>query len=144
MSDLKETITDELKKAMKAQDKLRVSTLRMVLSEMIVVEKSGKEVDYVEAIKAYGKKLKRSIDEYRKLGLNDKISNLENELAIVNEFIPKQMDDEQLIKIVNSIIEANNFTAKEMGKVMKLVMSAHGDVVDGKRAQEIAKEKFAQ
>lgn len=142
MDDLKEKITDELKTAMKSKDKLRTSVLRMILAEIKVAEKSGKDFKCEDILKSYNKKLKKSLDEYKRLESADNVSSLEKELEVVQEFLPAQMSDEQLVKIVEDILESNDFTNKDMGKVMRLVMAKHGDVVDGKQVQAIVKDRL--
>ncbi len=144
MDDFKGKMTEELKIAMKARDKLRTSVLRMVLSEFSVAGKAGKEPDGIEILKGYSKKLKKSIEEYDRLGSADNVEQLKKEVAVVEEFLPAQMGDDELAKIVDDILTANSITSKkEMGKAMKLVMADHGSVVDGKRVQAIVNEKLS-
>ena len=142
MDNIRELIPDELKKSMKARDTERTSVLRMLLAEIKVAEKSGKDFKCTDIITGYGKKLRKSIVEYKKLDSVDKICELEKELAIVQEFLPEQMGEEQLNSIIEEIIDSNKFTMKDMGQVIRSVMEKHGDVVDGKQVQEIAKNKL--
>lgn len=142
MDNLKDKISEELKISMKARDSVRTSTLRMILSEIKVAEKSGKDSKHSEIIKSYGNKLKKSIEEYKKLGADDKAISLEKELDIVKEFLPKQMSEEQLIKVIDEITESNDFSNKDIGKVIKLVMAKYSDIVDGKQVQAIVKNKL--
>ena len=139
MSDLNKKITDDLKTAMKSKDKLRVSVLRMIMAEIKVAEKSGKEFKHIDVVNNYAKKLRKSIDEYKKLGADENVTALESELTIAQEFLPEQMSTEELNKIIGNIITENNFTIKDMGKIMRSVMDKYGDVVDGRQVQEIVK-----
>ncbi|BBO16710.1 conserved hypothetical protein [Candidatus Brocadia pituitae] len=141
--NLKERVTEELKSAMKAQDKLRTSVLRMILADIKIADTSGKpkdQIDYVDVARGYCKKLKKSREEYEKLHLPEKVKELDQEIAIVEEYLPKQLSDDETRKIVNEVIEANKYTAKEMGVAMKLIMSKHGGEVDGKKVQTFLKE----
>lgn len=141
--NLKERVTEELKSAMKAQDKLRTSVLRMILADIKIADTSGKpkdQIDYVDVARGYCKKLKKSREEYEKLRLPEKVKELDQEIAIVEEYLPKQLSDDETRKIVNEVIEANKYTAKEMGVAMKLIMSKHGGAVDGKKVQTFLKE----
>ncbi len=142
MDDLLKDLTDKLKAAMKAQDKTRTSVLRMVLAEIKVAEKSGKDFKYSDIPKSYAKKLKKAIDEYKKLGSDDNVKALKEELTIVEEFLPEQMSDEELTKVVDEVLSSNNFTGSDMGKAMGLIMKKCGDVVDGKKVQALVKEKL--
>ncbi len=142
MKEIKDKITEALKVAMKAQDKLRMSVLRMVLSEMKLLETSGKEFKYIDAVKGYAKKLKKIIEEYERLKLPDKVNEIKAELAIVEEYLPKPMSDEELERVVTEVIKANKFTSKDMGNAMKIIMGKYSDVVDGKRVQALLREKL--
>ncbi|HQU30724.1 MAG: GatB/YqeY domain-containing protein [Planctomycetia bacterium] len=142
---LKERITEELKSAMKAQDKLRTSVLRMILADIKIADTSGKprdQIDYVDVVRGYCKKLKKSREEYEKLHLPEKVKELDGEIAIVEEYLPKQLSDDEIQKIVNEVIETNNYTAKDMGVAMKLIMSKYGGEVDGKKVQTYLKERL--
>ena len=143
--NLKERVTEDLKSAMKAQDKLRTSVLRMILADIKIADTSGKpkdQIDYVEVVRGYQKKLKKSREEYERLNLPEKVKELDGEIAIVEEYLPKQLSDEEIRKIVNEVVETNKYTAKEMGMAMKQIMSKHGSMVDGKKVQMYLKEKL--
>jgi uncharacterized protein YqeY len=143
--DVKERVTEELKCAMKAQDKLKTSVLRMILADIKIADTSGKprdQIDYVEVVRGYCKKLKKSREEYEKLHLPEKVKELDGEIAIVEEYLPEQLSDDEMKMIVAEIIEANRFTAKDMGTAMKLIMSKHGSTVDGKKVQTYLRERL--
>lgn len=142
MKEIKDKIAEALKVAMKAQDKLRMSVLRMVLSEMKLLETSGKEFKYIDAVRSYAKKLKKTIEEYERLKLPDKVNEIKAELAIVEGYLPAPMSDDELEKVVAEVIEANKFTSKDFGNAMKMIMGKYSDVVDGKRVQALIREKL--
>ena len=140
---VKERVIEELKSAMKAQDKLRTSVLRMILADIKIADTSGKpkdQIDYAEVVRGYHKKLKKTREEYERLNLPEKVKELDGEIAIIEEYLPKQLSNDEIRKIVEEVIKANNYTAKEMGVAMKQIMSKHGSVVDGKKVQTILKE----
>jgi len=142
---LKERITEDLKVAMKAQNKLRTSVLRMMLADIKIADTSGKpkdQIDYVEVVRGYCKKLHKTREEYERLNLPDKVKDLNGEIAIVEEYLPKQLSDDETKRIVCEVVEVNKFTVKEMGAAMKLIMSKHGGLVDGKKVQMYLKEKI--
>ncbi len=143
--NLKERVAEDLKSAMKAQDKLRTSVLRMILADIKIADTSGKprdQIDYVEVVRGYHRKLKKSREEYERLHLPEKVKELDGEIAIVEEYMPKQLSDDEIKKIVHEAVETNRFTVKEMGTAMKLIMSKHGSAVDGKKVQMYLKEKL--
>ena len=137
---VKERITKEIKDAMKSGDKLRVSVLRMLLADIINVEKSGKDFKHIDVIKGYAKKLKKTIEEYERLHIKDKIVSYNEELKIVEEFLPKQMSDEELEKVVTELIESEK--PEDIGSAMKIVMGKYKDIADGKKVQALVKEIF--
>ncbi len=143
--NLKERITEDLKTAMKTQNKLRTSVLRMMLADIKIADTSGKpkdQIDYTEVVRGYYKKLKKTCEEYERLQLPEKVKELDKEVAIVEEYLPKQLSDNEIKKIIEETIEANKFTSKEMGSAMKLIMSKYGSTVDGKKVQTFLKEKL--
>jgi uncharacterized protein YqeY len=137
---MKERIAKEIKDAMKSGDKLRVSVLRMLLADIINVEKSGKDFKHIDVIKGYAKKLKKTIEEYERLHIKDKIVSYNEELKIVEEFLPKQMSDEELEEVVTELIESEK--PKDIGSAMKIVMGKYKDIADGKKVQALVKELF--
>ena len=139
---MKERITKEIKDAMRSGEKLRVSVLRMVLADIINAEKSGKDIKHIEVIRGYAKKLKKTIEEYERLQLQDKIMSYNEELKIVEEFLPKQMSDEELKKVVIELIESEK--PKDIGSAMKIVMGKYKDIADGKKVQALVKEIFSK
>ncbi len=137
---MRERITKELRDAMKSQNKLRMSVLRMLLAEITNVEKSGRDFEYIDVVKGYAKKLKKTIEEYERLQIQNEIDSYKNELKIVEEFLPKQMTDEELEKIVTEVIESEK--PKDIGSAMKIIMSKYKGVVDGKKVQILVKSMF--
>ena len=144
--NVKERVTEDLKTAMKAQDKLRMSVLRMMLADIKIADTSGKpkdQIDYVDVVRGYCKKLYKTREEYERLNLPEKVKELNGEIAIVEEHLPKQLSEDEIRKIVKETVETNKFTAKEMGLAMKQIMSKCGSVVDGKKVQMILKEMLS-
>jgi len=144
--NVKERVTEDLKTAMKAQDKLRMSVLRMMLADIKIADTSGKpkdQIDYVDVVRGYCKKLYKTREEYERLNLPEKVKELNGEIAIVEEYLPKQLSEDEIRKIVKETVETNKFTAKEMGLAMKQIMSKCGSVVDGKKVQMILKEMLS-
>ena len=139
---MKERITKELKDAMKFKDKLKVSVLRMLLADIINVEKSGKEFKHIDIIRGYAKKLKKAIEEYERLQIIKEVDSCKEELKIVEEFLPKQLSDEELLKLVTELIELEK--PADIGSAMKIVMGKYKDVADGKKVQVLIKEIFSK
>ncbi|MHC4182393.1 MAG: GatB/YqeY domain-containing protein [Planctomycetota bacterium] len=134
---MKDRITKELKSAMKSQDKLRMSVLRMLLADITNMEKSGKDFECADVVRGYAKKLGKTIEEYKRLNVQDRIDSCMAEMAIVEEFLPKQMSDDELEKAVTEIIESQK--PKDIGSAMKIIMGKYKEVADGKKVQALVR-----
>ncbi len=143
---LKDTINEDLKNSMKAGNKVRTDTLRMVRAQILEFEKSGigREMnadDEMKILLSSVKKRKDSIEMYEKANRNDLVEKELQELAIVQEYLPKQMNREEAESIIEKIISESG--SKELGKVMPLVMKELKGKIDGKVINEIVKLKIA-
>jgi len=139
---LQQDITDRMRVAMRAGNRGEVGVLRMLLSELKVAQTSGQDFDEMDVIKSYAKKLRKTADEYEDLKRADKAQETRDELAVVEEFLPEQMSEEQIEEIVEGIIAENDYGPQDMGQLMKQVMSQYGDRVDGSMVNKIAREKL--
>jgi uncharacterized protein len=146
---LTQQISEDLKLAMKAGDRNRIDTLRMVRAQILEFEKKGgsKEMtsdDELALLSTAVKKRKESIEQYEKAGRMDLVEKEAAEVAIITEYLPKQMSREDAEKIIFAIIEqAGAATSKDMGKVMPLIMKELKGRIDGKTINEIVKSKLA-
>ncbi len=139
----KEKIAEALKSAVKARDKLRTSVLRMVLAQIKDTEAASDKPDYLAAVGGYAKRLKKSVSEYERLEQPEKVADLKEEIAIVEEFLPKPFSEEEIERIVEEVIAANNFTLKDFGRTMKAVMETCKGAAEGKVVSRIVKEKLS-
>jgi len=138
---MKDQIAEAMKAAMKAGDKVRTSVLRMILSDIKNAELAGHEA--MDAVVAFGRRIEKSIEEYRRLGKDDEVAKLEAEHAIAAEFLPARLSDAELEKAVDQAIADENLASmKDFGRGMKAVMGALGAQADGKRVQAILKQKL--
>ena len=141
---LKETIETEYKNALKAKDKSKISTYRLILSsikDLDISNRSGpnkKETDDEDIKKLLKKMMKQraeSIDIYKKNNRSDLLEIEQNEFNILSNFLPKQLNDEDTKKICEEIISklgANSI--KDMGKVMGELKKQHADEIDFSKA----------
>jgi len=141
---IRDEVSDRLKKAMKSGDKDTVSVLRMLLSELKVAERSGSGYDEMDVVQSYAKKLRKNVQEYEELDREEQAEESRQELAVVKEFLPEQMDRAEIENLVEQIIEENDYGPRDLGKVMKQIMSEYGDQVDGNVVQEIAQDRLAE
>ena len=83
-------LQEDMKAAMKAGNKDRLQVIRMLISDVKNIDLAPKKLTEEETVAAYGKKLRKSIEEYEKLGKPAEVSQLKSELAVVEEYLPKK------------------------------------------------------
>ena len=147
---LKETIETEYKNALKAKDKTKISTYRLILSsikDLDISNRSGpnkKETDDEDIKKLLKKMVKQraeSIDIYKKNNRTDLLEVEQNEYNILTGFLPKQLGEKETKKICAELISklgANS--VKDMGKVMGELKKQHSDEIDFAKAGPLIKE----
>jgi len=142
--DLRRELTEQMKTALKAGNKQRLSTVRMLLNELKNEDlQSGKKADDVSVLRRYAKRLTRSIEEYRQVGAADRVDGLRQELAIVEEFLPEVMGEQDLGEAIDRLLAEHGLTSpKQMGQAMGLLMKAYPGRVDPAKAQQILKAKL--
>lgn len=132
--------------AMKAHDELRTSTLRL-LSSAFNYEKIAKQHELTEeeemaVIQKQAKQRRDSIEAYKKAGAVDLAKKEEDELKILQEFLPPEMDIATLTKLVtDAILQTNAKTMADMGKVIGMV-KAKAPNVDGSKIAQIVSSKL--
>ena len=147
---LKETIETEYKNALKAKDKNKISTYRLILSsikDLDISNRSGpdkKETDDEDIKKLLKKMVKQraeSIDIYKKNNRTDLLEIEQSEYNILIEFLPKQFSEEETKKICTEIISKLGATSvKDMGKVMGELKKLHADEIDFSKAGPLIKK----
>jgi len=141
---IRETLADQMRRALKAGQSDRLRALRMLKAELEVAAASGRDFKELDVVRSHAKKLRRTLEEYEGLGLKDRVEALRTELAVVEEFLPRQMDRAELERLIEALVQQHGWGPGDIGRLMKAVMSEHGDVVDGRLAREIAQQKLQQ
>lgn len=143
---LEERINEELKKAIKSGDQIRMNTLRSLRASIIEFHKSGinREINYYDELKILQsavKKRKDTIEIYQKGNRLDMVEAELKELKIIEKFLPPQLSENEIQTRLQEIITATGSTSlKDMGKVMGKAMSEFKGKADGSIVQKIAKE----
>ena len=147
---LKETIETEYKNALKAKDKSKISTYRLILSsikDLDISNRSGpnkKETDDDDIKKLLKKMVKQraeSIDIYKKNNRSDLLEVEQNEYNILIGFLPKQLSEEETRKIcTDTIAKLGASSVKDMGKVMGELKKLYSDEIDFSKAGPLIKE----
>ncbi len=142
---LKERIMSDLKKAMKERDEVKVRTLRMVVASIKNWEvENVKEIDdegVIAVLTKEAKKRKEAIEEYRKAGREDLAGSEEEELKVIESYLPERMSEEEIKKLILETIEEVKATSpKDLGKVMKVIMPKIKGRADGKLVNEMVRK----
>ncbi len=144
---LKEKIMADMKEAMKAKDAAKVSTLRLLLSEIKnrEIDKRGELTDdeVIAVIQKAVKQRKESIEQYEKAGRSELVEKEKKELEILEAYLPQPLTEEELDALIDETIKEVGATSiKDMGKVMKAIMPKVRGRADGKLVNQKVREKL--
>ena len=145
---LKKQIEDKLNEALKAKDKNIYPTLRLIVSAIKDAEiagrsKGAKEItdsDITSILKKMIKQRNESCEVYKKAGRAELFDSETKEIKVINNFLPKQLSDEETKKICEEVIKSVGAASmKDMGKVMGVLKSKHADTLDFSKVSGIIK-----
>ena len=142
---LKEKLMDDLKNSMKEKNEIRKNTVQMVRAAILQVEKDkGITVEDDKIIEIIAKEVKTKKDalvDFERAAREDLINQTNQEIAILQEYLPKQLSKEEITDIVKQIISEIGATSiKDMGNVMKEAKGKIGAGADGRTINEVVKE----
>lgn len=142
---LKDKLLEDLKNSMKEKNVIRKNVIQMVRAAILQVEKDKKvelsDEDIINIMAKEAKKRKDSLEDYKKSNRQDLIEQIEEEIHIIEEYLPKQLSKEEIAEIVKEVIKEVGATSiKDMGKVMKSAKEKIGAASDGKTINEVVKE----
>lgn len=144
---LQDRLMEDMKAAMKAKEagKLRLSVIRMSRAAIRNIEidnhKSLNDDEVIEVLAKEVKQRRDSIEEYKKANRQDVVDTLNQEIAILMEYLPKQMSSEEIRQLVQEAISSTGAKGpKDMGKVMGKLMPQVKGKADGKLVNQIVKE----
>ena len=149
---MKDIITNELSKALKNGDKERLHTLRLIIATIkdkeIASRSSGEDSEILEdtiiqLLKKMVKQRNDSIDMFEKAGRTELAEKEKLEITIINEFLPKQLSEEEIATICDKAISATEASSlKEIGKVIKYLKDNSSSSLDMSLASKLIKEKL--
>jgi hypothetical protein len=149
---LREAFTEQLKAAMKAGDTARTSTLRMVLARLKDIDIAARprgidqvsEGEILTMLRGMVKSRRESIELYRQGRREDLATKEEREIAVIESFLPAQMDEAATLKAIEAAIEETGASSiKEMGKVMAVLRGKHAATIDLAAAGPMVKARLA-
>ena len=148
---LKIKIENKLKESLKSKDKKTYSTLRLMIAAIkdvmiakkIKAEKKLSDNDLTAVLKKMVKQRNESCEIYKKAGRNELLNNEMSEIKIINEFLPKQLNEEETRKIcLETIKNVEASSIKDIGKVMGALKKKYSDVLDFSKVSQIIKENL--
>ena len=149
---MKNTIVNELSKSLKSGDKTRIHTLRLILAaikDKEIASRSNGENSEIssEVVSSLLKKMIKqrndSIEMFEKANRQELVQKEQEEVKIISEFLPAQLDEDQTIKFCEEAISQSDAqNLKDIGKVIKLLKEKHSDSLDMSIASRILKERL--
>jgi uncharacterized protein YqeY len=140
--NLSEKINEDLKNALKSNDKIRLETIRSIRALILEFEKSGSdkklnEEEEIKILSSAAKKRKEALEEYQKAGRDDLASVEEAELKIIMSYLPKQLTKEELISKIKILAEQISAKSKEdFPRLMPLAIKEFKGKSEGKLVKE--------
>ena len=146
MGKLEQKITNDLKDSIKNKDRIRTSTLRMMIASMknLAIEKKAEELEDQDVIKVLSKQVKQhndSIESFKKGNRADLVEKETKELEILKSYLPQQLGEDKIEEIIKKVIAETGASSKsDFGKVMKLSMQELKGQADGKLVTSIVQK----
>ena len=145
--EIQNRLSEDLKTAMKAKEKIKVETIRMVRAQLkdfqIAKRDELTEEDEISVLINAAKKRKEALELYEKSDRQDLIERERQELEIISTYLPAQLSKEEVEKVVLKVMEETGANSvQDLGKVMGAAMKELKGKADGKRVQEIVREKL--
>jgi uncharacterized protein len=146
---LKDRISDDIKTAMKAQDKVRLEAVRgikkVILEKESEVRAKGRDTltedEEMAVLMQQAKQRRDSIEQYQKAGRTDLVEQESQELVIIESYLPEPLSDAEVEAAIAEIIQsAGASSPKDMGKVMGIAMQQLKGKVDGKKVQTLVQK----
>jgi uncharacterized protein YqeY len=137
-----ERVQEDAKQAMKAGDRDRLTALRVIVDQLQQDAKLGKG-DEVAVLQRERKRRLEAAESLREGGREERAAAEDAEAKLIEDYLPEQLSDEELGELVSGAIEESEASeAKDMGKVMGLLMPRVGGRADGKRVSQAVRERL--
>lgn len=143
-----EQLNQDMKEAMRAKDKERLTTIRMIKASIQNEEiAKGRDLDAEEELAILSREKKQRLDsyeEFKNANREDLMEKIENEIKVVDQYLPEQLSDDELNEIVKkTIAEVNAESMKDMGAVMSAVMPKVQGRADGSKVNALVRENLS-
>ncbi|MGG1311846.1 MULTISPECIES: GatB/YqeY domain-containing protein [Cohnella] len=142
---LAERLNEDMKQAMKSQDKFRLSTIRMIRASIknqeIELGRPLEDNEVLDILSREVKQRKDSLQEFQKAGRDDLSQDVAAEIDIISQYLPKQLNEEEIKAIVTQTIQETGASSKaDLGKVMGALMPKVKGRADGKLVNQIVQQ----
>jgi uncharacterized protein YqeY len=147
---LEDKILNDYKEAMKNKDALKASTLSFLRAAMknLGIEKKKDKLEDGDAISIVKKQIKQrqdSIEQFKKGNRPELAEKEQKELEVLKAYLPRELSADQIKEIVEEVVSTTGASGvKDMGKVMKEVLSRTAGCADGKLVSDLVKERLTQ
>ncbi|MBN1465304.1 GatB/YqeY domain-containing protein [candidate division KSB1 bacterium] len=143
-----EQLTEDMKSALKAGEKERLSTIRLlrgyIKNESIEKRRELTEAEEIAVLLSAAKKRKESIQAYGDAGRAELVAKESAELAVIQSYLPQPLSPEEIEKIIEAAIaEAHASSLHDLGKVMPIAIKMVGGRADGREINAIVRQKLA-
>ncbi len=145
---LEERIAADFKEAMKARDQIRVQTVSFLRSELkyFAIDKKKEKLedgDVAQVLKKLIKQRQDSMEQFGKGGRMDLVEKEKKEAEILKAYLPQELSEAELLKVIDAVVlGASALTMKDMGRVMKEVMTKTGGRADSKLMSDLVRKKL--
>ncbi len=145
---LQSKISEDVKNALRNQEKLKLSVLRMLLASIKnrIIELKNKELPDEQIVAVIGSEIKKRRDavyEFEKVGRQDAADAEKDEISILMDYMPAQLTEDQIITLIdNTISELSIESIKDLGKLMKSLMPKTRGKADGALVSKLVRKKL--
>ncbi|TYP78013.1 GatB/YqeY domain-containing protein [Paenibacillus methanolicus] len=143
--NLSERLNDDMKQAMRSQEKFKLTTIRMlrasIKNQEIELKRPLEDSEVLDILGREVKQRKDSLQEFEKAGRDDLAKDIAAEIEIISVYLPKQLTEEEIKVIVQQTIQETGASSKaEMGKVMTALMPKVKGLADGKLVNSLVQQ----
>jgi len=145
---LADTLTEEMKKALKERDKVKLSTIRLIRDAIAKKEiEHGREAldddGIIKVVNAMARKSEEAIEQFKQGGRQDLVEHESGQLEILKSFLPQPLSEEEIQAFIGEAIEeAKAVGLKDIGKVMKILMPKIAGKADGRTVNQLVRERL--
>lgn len=143
--NLQERLAHDLKDAMRAKDQVRLLAIRSLRAAILEKEKEGtgpaSDDDLLAIVQKQAKQRRDAIEQYEAAGRDDLAQRERDELAVIGQYLPEQLSDDEIRRVVHEIVTRSGATSmKDMGRVMGEAMTELRNRADGNRVRQVVQD----